>query len=64
MVILLMFQNNPERSQEAFVLQGVSDEVLVTNGQVFHSIPPPCHYGGGRILRLQHEVLSHVLGVV
>ena len=47
-----MFQNNPERAQDAFVLQGVCDDVLVTNGQVFHDIPPPFHYGGGSMLRL------------
>src|SRR6266508_4274993 len=57
MVFLLVFHNDPERPPHAFLLQRVSDRVLVTNLQVFHCSPPPS-YSDGRERRMLNRRLT------
>src|SRR5712692_3204614 len=57
MVFLLVFHNDPERPPHAFLLQRVSDRVLVTNLQLFHRSPPPS-YSAGRERRLLSRRLT------
>src|SRR2546430_2022153 len=57
MVFLLVFHNDPERPPHAFLLQRVSDRVLVTNLQVFHRSPPPS-YSAGRERRMLSRRLT------
>src|SRR5713101_5689478 len=57
MVFLLVFHNDPERPPHAFLLQRVSDRVLVTNLQVSHRSPPPS-YSDGRERRMLSRRLT------
>jgi len=43
MILLLVFHNDRERPQQAFLLERISDRELMTNLQLFHRSPPPHH---------------------
>jgi len=53
--VLLVFEDELERSQEALPLERIGDRKLMANVQVFHLSPPPDHCGGERRLELKSE---------